>query len=66
MNSRAKIVSISIGLICSAALSLRAEDKPSVLQAGIDFQKTCMGCHVAPDLRFATDRAWIDQIRETD
>lgn len=25
----------------------------------------CAGCHQPPDLRFATDRAWLDQVRRT-
>ena len=55
-------------LIFALALvpSLHAEDKKIIREAGAQFQKTCISCHVPPDLRFASDRAWLGQIRETD
>ena len=42
--------------------------KPSVEQvaeAGAVFQKNCISCHQPPDLAFATDRAWLDQLNRT-
>ena len=33
--------------------------------AGARFTKNCSGCHQPPDLTFATDRAWLAQLRET-
>jgi mono/diheme cytochrome c family protein len=33
--------------------------------AGELFQSRCAACHVAPDQRFETDRAWIEQVRDT-
>lgn len=34
-------------------------------RAGELFANTCAGCHVAADPAFASDRAWIGQLRET-
>lgn len=42
--------------------------KPSVekvAEAGAMFQKNCISCHQPPDLKFATDRAWLDQLNRT-
>ncbi|MFP6857180.1 MAG: hypothetical protein VCA73_07910 [Roseibacillus sp.] len=40
-------------------------DAQNIKEAGASYQKNCMSCHQPPDLRFATDRAWVGQIRET-
>jgi len=40
-------------------------DPAFIREAGAKYQKNCMSCHQPPDLRFATDRAWLGQIRET-
>ena len=29
------------------------------------FKRQCASCHFAPDLRFRSDRAWLDQIKRT-
>jgi hypothetical protein len=29
------------------------------------FKKKCASCHVAPDLRFDVEKAWLGQVRET-
>ncbi|MBI4616945.1 MAG: hypothetical protein HY720_25255 [Planctomycetes bacterium] len=29
------------------------------------YGESCSNCHRAPDLRFDTDRAWLDQIERT-
>ena len=29
------------------------------------FQANCLTCHQPPDVRFATDRAWLEQITRT-
>jgi mono/diheme cytochrome c family protein len=34
-------------------------------RAGEIFAEKCASCHVAADPAFATDRAWIGQLRET-
>lgn len=33
--------------------------------AGKAFRANCTSCHQPPDLRFETDRAWLDQIHRT-
>ena len=43
----------------------QGEEAAFIKEAGAKYQKNCMGCHQPPDRRFATDRAWIGQIRET-
>ena len=43
-------------------------DEPTsreVAAAGTAFQKTCQHCHSVPDLRFETDRMWLDQVKRT-
>ena len=58
-------------LVIAAARSMaiapnsNAEGEDFVREAGAKFQRNCMGCHTPPDLRFATDRAWLGQIRRT-
>jgi len=37
----------------------------AIEQAGHSFRESCITCHQAPDLRFATDRAWLDQLNRT-
>ena len=66
MKSRFRVAFITFGLICLVPFRLVAEDRELIREAGAHFQKSCMTCHVPPDLRFATDRAWLGQIRETD
>lgn len=29
------------------------------------FEKSCMSCHQIPDTRFAVDRAWLTQVKDT-
>lgn len=36
-----------------------------VAEAGAVFQKNCISCHQPPDLKFASDRAWLDQLNRT-
>lgn len=38
---------------------------PVAGKVGERYRKTCAHCHQSPDLRFATDLAWLDQIRRT-
>ena len=40
-------------------------DLDKLAQAGNLFEKNCISCHRPPDLAFATDRAWLDQIKRT-
>ena len=55
----------SLGL---AAVSLAFEGPAQhdlVTDAGRVFAQRCSSCHQAPDLKFATDRAWLDQVNRT-
>ena len=36
-----------------------------IAKAGAKYRKTCLHCHEAPDLRFETERAWLDQVNRT-
>ncbi len=57
---------IAAALVAMTSSALKSEENKSLVrEAGAHYQKTCMACHVPPDLRFATDRAWLGQIRET-
>tara|TARA_B110000116_G_C16229965_1_gene313274 strand:- start:236 stop:421 length:186 start_codon:yes stop_codon:yes gene_type:complete len=53
-----------VALLSTQALG-QGEEAAFIKEAGAKYQKNCMGCHQPPDRRFATDRAWIGQIRET-
>ncbi len=59
--------SITLLAAMAGVLPVRAEnpDRTAVAEAGTKFRQNCLGCHQPPDLRFATDRAWLGQIRET-
>ncbi len=37
----------------------------SEAEMGQKFQKNCLACHQPPDVKFTTDRAWLDQIHRT-
>lgn len=55
------------GLFASAFRSPQQGDESAMTakRAGEIFEQRCSTCHVAPDLAYATDRAWVEQIRET-
>ena len=57
---------VGVGLVSNSTSAPEEENKKQIREAGAHYQKTCMGCHVPPDLRFSTDRAWLGQILETD
>ena len=40
-------------------------DLDKLAEAGRLFEKNCISCHRPPDMAFATDRAWLDQIDRT-
>jgi hypothetical protein len=49
-----------------SAHSSRGRVTPELVTSiGAKFQTNCMHCHRPPDLRFRTDRAWLDQIHRT-
>ena len=69
MVASAKMMNARIFLVIwmAGAVALHAEsfEEAAITEAGANYQKNCMSCHQPPDLRFATDRAWVGQIRET-
>lgn len=52
-------------LALAVVLSLAVGGSASGQETGPKFQASCMRCHQPPDLSFATDRAWLDQIHRT-
>jgi mono/diheme cytochrome c family protein len=59
-----------LGLAGAGLIGVGAQDHGShnpgdPVAAGKLFQQACAGCHTAPDARFATDRAWLDQVNRT-
>ena len=72
MGRRSPIMRNTVGLVAAVLLASVAigwadeEPKPEGAAAarGV-FEKRCASCHVVPDLRFATDRAWLERIRST-
>ena len=59
------VAAASLGVV-AASLALGARPQhDSVADAGQVFVRRCSSCHQAPDLRFATDRAWLDQVNRT-
>lgn len=58
---------VSIALVFSGTGTLRA-DEPTLadqVKVGKKFQSSCMLCHRQPYLEFASDRAWLRQIKDT-
>jgi mono/diheme cytochrome c family protein len=49
----------------AVAASTNAPVDDHVEEAGRTFQAQCLSCHTPPDLRLATDRAWLDQVKRT-
>jgi len=40
-------------------------DARAVAAAGAFFVENCVACHVVPDLSYAVDRAWLNQVADT-
>ena len=62
------VAGLSMALLSVQLVPLVHSAEPSareIAAAGTTFRKTCRHCHQAPDLRFGTDRAWLDQLRRT-
>ena len=58
---------VSAGLVLGQPGTALA-DEPSLseqAEMGKKFQGSCVHCHQPPDLRFATDRAWLRQVKDT-
>jgi len=57
-------------ILFAFGLGLQSPDEPretamTPQRAGLMFAEKCASCHVAADPAFASDRAWIGQLRET-
>ena len=64
--ARLSMFSALVTLIASATTGRSAEPTSvEVAAAGAKYRKTCLHCHEAPDLRFETERAWLDQVNRT-
>ncbi|HTF88996.1 MAG TPA: hypothetical protein VK843_11345 [Planctomycetota bacterium] len=55
-----------LGGFLAAFQSPAQQEEPMSARAASElFLERCVACHVAPDLAYATDRAWVEQVRET-
>lgn len=52
-------------LLAAEPVGKPSQDAAQIAEAGAKFQKGCLMCHQPPDLQFATDRGWLDQIMRT-
>ena len=56
---------IPFGIFAAVATAALAQTDARVAESGRMFQQRCVSCHQPPDLRFSTDRAWLDQVNRT-
>jgi mono/diheme cytochrome c family protein len=57
-----------VGGLCASLVQTPAQQHEAQLtaqEASKMFAERCVNCHVAPDIAFATDRAWVAQVSET-
>ncbi len=60
------IGAFGLSLAATSPLQHHQEPTPSkIADAGLMFKKMCASCHVAPDLRFEVDKAWLGQLAQT-
>ena len=55
---------MSFGVVAPIAVAA-GPTASEIAAAGAKYRKTCLHCHQPPDLRFATERAWLDQVNRT-
>ena len=62
----------AVGLVAGGSVANRlvtaapqGSSAAQVREAGATFRRACASCHFAPNTAFATDRAWLDQIKRT-
>ena len=53
---------LAFGVLSS--ISAAGQDRPGSEAERQLFQNRCANCHQPPDLRFATDRAWLRQVED--
>ena len=65
-DPRVGVLAASLSVIALTALSGvgNAQDGGDVKSARL-FENRCASCHTVPDVRFETDKAWLDQVLET-
>jgi cytochrome c553 len=65
------LIGATLGLLAHAAHLARVpqddveEHAVTPAEAGRSFANACTRCHLPPDARYATDRAWLNQVRDT-
>jgi mono/diheme cytochrome c family protein len=53
-------------LLVVTALGATAQEREGAdAQAARLFEQSCASCHVVPDAKFETDRAWLGQLPKT-
>ena len=60
-----RISLIATAVALGGANSATAQSDALVAKVGAKFRRNCTHCHQPPDLRFATDKAWLDQVHRT-
>ncbi len=56
----------AVALLFPLALGALAQEHESAdAEAARLFERSCASCHVVPDARFATDKAWLGQLPKT-
>ena len=63
MMVRISLIAAAAGLF--GASSVAAQSDALVAEIGAKFSRSCTHCHQPPDLQFASDRAWLDQVHRT-
>lgn len=58
---------VGLGLAAAgiAVPGVQNEQRQTGLDVDVMFKKNCASCHVRPDARFKTDKAWIARIAGT-
>lgn len=64
------LIALAVGAPWLLAEDESQQESPAVsateaAEAGQLFDRSCRGCHVTPDPRFAVDRAWLTQLADT-
>ena len=62
------LILVSFAPLSSSSLQDHDKDAPTVTEitaAGKIFAKACVTCHLPPDPEHATDRAWLNQVKDT-
>jgi hypothetical protein len=59
------ITSATTAIWLIGGVAVYGQTDAEAAEVGQKFQKNCMHCHRPPDLQFATDQAWLDQVNRT-